>query len=208
MLGKAHFLMEAESSPLPREPEEQLLAERGGSLAGAGGERAPTRDVGACQRVLVAAGAGMGSAGFQGHLHWEMVADSQSLGVGRGREAAELARPCHCCRVRLGPQCSVPTPEFRGYPKTLRLGGFISADVRVRPPLGVPWGAGSPPMLPEGWWCGSQCWWAPVPQFLTHILALEVESLLEVVDGSRAGLDVLAQRSAAGDDAAGASRGC
>lgn len=53
-----------------------------GSLAGAGGAWAPVRDAGACQGVLVATGEGTGSAGFQGHLHREMVTDSQSLGVG------------------------------------------------------------------------------------------------------------------------------
>lgn len=73
--------MEAESIPLPQDSEEQLLAEMVGYLAGAGGLWAPTRDAGACWGVLVATSAGTGSAGFQGHLHREMVADSQSLGV-------------------------------------------------------------------------------------------------------------------------------
>lgn len=45
-------------------------------------------------------------------------------------------------------------------------------------------------------------------QPLTHILALEVEFLLKVVDSGRAGFNVLAQGGAAGDDAAEASRGC
>lgn len=108
VLEKAHFLMEAESIPLPQEPKEQLLAERVGSLAGTGGVWAPTRDTGACRRVLVAAGAGMGSAGFQGHLHREMVADSQSLGVGRGRETAELVLPSL--------SCPAGTPTLRSNP--------------------------------------------------------------------------------------------
>lgn len=45
-------------------------------------------------------------------------------------------------------------------------------------------------------------------QPLTHILALEVEFLLKVVDGGRAGFNVLAQGGAAGNNAAEASRGC
>lgn len=45
-------------------------------------------------------------------------------------------------------------------------------------------------------------------QPLTHILALEVEFLLKVVDSGRAGFNVLAQGGAAGDDAAEASQGC
>lgn len=58
-----------------------LLAEAVGSSAGTGG----AWDEGACWGVLVAAGAGTGSAGFQGHLHWEMVTDSQSLHVRESR---------------------------------------------------------------------------------------------------------------------------
>lgn len=45
-------------------------------------------------------------------------------------------------------------------------------------------------------------------QPLTHILDLEVEFLLEVVDGGRSRFDVLAQGGATGDDAAEASGGC
>lgn len=77
--------MEAESITLPREPKEWLLAETVGSLAGTGGAWAPMRDAGACWGVLVATGAGTGSVGFQDHLHWEMVADSQSLHVRESR---------------------------------------------------------------------------------------------------------------------------
>lgn len=42
---------------------------------------------------------------------------------------------------------------------------------------------------------------------LTHILDLEVEFLVEVVDGGGARFNILAQGGAAGDDAAEASRG-
>lgn len=45
-------------------------------------------------------------------------------------------------------------------------------------------------------------------QPLTHILELELEFLLEVVDSGRARFNVLAQGGAAGDDAAEASGGC
>lgn len=84
-LEKAHFLMEPESIPLPQDTESRLLAEVVGSLAGTGGAWAPTRDAGACRGIPVATSAGTGSAGFQGHLHWEMVADGQSLGA-RGKQ--------------------------------------------------------------------------------------------------------------------------
>jgi len=84
--------------------------------------------------------------------------------------------------------------------------------------LGKGWGWATPRVYPgeqgahprsqEGCSVESRCQAARVPQPLTHILVLEVESRLEVVDGGGARVDVLAQRGAAGDDAAGASRGC
>ena len=80
-LEEAHFLIEAQRIPLPQDPEEWLLAETVGSVAGTDGAWASMRDAGACRGVLVAVGVGTGSAGFQGHLHREMVADGQSLGV-------------------------------------------------------------------------------------------------------------------------------
>lgn len=46
-----------------------------------------------------------------------------------------------------------------------------------------------------------------LPQPLTHILVLDVESLLEIVDGGGAGFDSLAQRGATGNDAAEAPWG-
>lgn len=75
-------------------------------------------------------------------------------------------------------------------------------------PLVAPLGAGSPPMLP-----GAVVGQIPAlvdscpTQSLTHILALELEFLLEVVDGGRSRFDVLAQGGATGDDAAEASGG-
>lgn len=66
-----------------------------------------------CWGVLVATNTGMGSAGFQGHFHWEMVTDSQSLSVRESREVSELVWTHHHCHrpQRLTPQNSQSAPK-------------------------------------------------------------------------------------------------
>lgn len=200
--------MEAESIPFPQDPKERLLAEMMGSLAGTGGAWAPMRDAGACWGILVAAGTGMGSAGFQGHLHWEMVADGQSLGAG-GKAERQLSSSGPTTTLVAGwdpnaplqPQNLERIPNCSGW-RVASVQGLGPGHPRAHP--------GEQRAHPHSqmWWVGSQCQWAHVPRPLTHILVLEVESLLEIVDGGRARLDVLAQRGSTGDDAAGASQGC
>lgn len=208
-LEKAHFLMEAENIPIPQDPKERLLAEAVGSWAGTGGVWAPTRDAGTCRGIPVATSAGTSSAGFQGHLHREMVADGQSLSAGGKTERwLSSSGPTTTLVASWDPNAPLQPPNLHQTPKCSSWGvasvqGLGSGHPRVHPGQ-----QGAHPCSREVWWVGSLCRWARVPQPLTHILALEVESLLEVVDGGRARLDVLAQRSAAGDDAARVSWGC